>query len=179
MQKRYIDCDGVILDTERGLFEKFHNETSDHSEVSKINFLQNLNWLEWINNAGDINDAIYILKNNNPNNADILTTVHSLKEAEAKIRYFREMGVHNNIIIVPYNYQKCDIVNPFNNLLIDNACKRNLEPWEKRGGIPVLFTLEKKDICNNYKYLTISSLVNVFDNSLEIEAKGKILKKCK
>ena len=162
MQKRYIDCDGVILDTERGLFEKFHNETSDHSEVSKINFLQNLNWLEWINNAGDIK-----------------TTVHSLKEAEAKIRYFREMGVHNNIIIVPYNYQKCDIVNPFNNLLIDNACKRNLEPWEKRGGIPVLFTLEKKDICNNYKYLTISSLVNVFDNSLEIEAKGKILKKCK
>ena len=87
--KKYIDCDGVILDTETGLFDKYDMLKKDNPELKRRVYLQNLDWEYWIEQAAVLNDAINILKNYNPKDTSILTKVHSLNEAVAKIKYFR------------------------------------------------------------------------------------------
>jgi hypothetical protein len=174
MKKMYIDCDGVILDTERGLFERLMLEQKRNPSLTELEYLQKLDWHSWLRQAGDINDSIYILNHHNPDSADILTTVQSIEEGFQKISYFRELGVKNNIILVPYQIKKCDIVNPSNHILIDNACKRNLDPWFNNGGLPVLFTMKDEEQRQLFDYYSISSLEEAFIPDFENKVLQKI-----
>ena len=83
----------------------------------------------------------------------ILTTVNSLEEAEAKIRYIRKFGLNIPIICVPKGIDKSLMVDPRNSILVDDY-SGNLYPWERSGGIGVKFTNEDKD----NGFITISSL---------------------
>lgn len=136
--KKYIDCDGVILDTENGLFEEYYKLKQNNPELKKKRYLQEINWEYWIEQSEILNDAINILKNYNPKDIDILTKVHSLKEAVAKIKYFRKHKVENNVIIVPDEIQKSQIVNASGNILVDDS-DRNLYDWESNDGIGFSF----------------------------------------
>ena len=85
---RYIDFDGVILDTEGLLFEEWRKNPDRHLLPSKekIKYIQNSNWKYIIENSRILNDSIYKLKNMDPNESAILTKVHSLdNEAQEKI----------------------------------------------------------------------------------------------
>ena len=135
---KYIDCDGVILDTETGLFDEYNILKKDNPELKRRVYLQNLDWEYWIEQAAILNDALNILKNYDPTNTHILTKVHSLNEAIAKINYFRNKKIKNNIIIVPDGISKSQIVNPFGNILIDDS-NNNLLDWEENFGIPYYF----------------------------------------
>ena len=86
---KYIDCDGVILDTETGLFDEYHELKKINPELKKRQYLHDLDWEYWIWQASVLNDAVEILKSYDPKNVEILTRVHSLQEARAKINYFR------------------------------------------------------------------------------------------
>ena len=46
--KKYIDCDGVILDTETGLFDEYDILKKDNPELKRRVYLQNLDWKYWI-----------------------------------------------------------------------------------------------------------------------------------
>lgn len=138
---RYIDCDGVILDTESGLFNEYYKLKEKNNNLKKLVYLQQLNWYDWIRRAGVINNAIDILKEQNPSSAAIITKVHSLMEGQIKIEFFREHGIKNNIIIVPSTLSKSAVVQAGGSLLVDDSAG-NLEDWRCNGGISFLF---KKD----------------------------------
>ena len=158
----YIDCDGVILDTETGLFDMYEVLKRDNPSLRKTIYLQELDWDKWLQDAKILNDAINILKNYDPKNNIILTKVHSLKEGESKINYFRNLQIKNDVIIVPYTLMKSQIVNAKNNILIDDGIK-NLDDWYNAGGIPIYYG------DNISEYVSVSSLEDVL--------LGKVLKK--
>lgn len=138
---RYIDFDGVILDTHKELFKEWNqqNNLNELTEKEKIEYVKNSDWERILNESFIINDSIYILKNMNPNTSAILTKVHSLEnEGTAKIRYLKLHGIKQPIIIVPYNVRKVDVVDAYKNILIDDNLNNLLE-WKNAGGYPMFF----------------------------------------
>lgn len=145
---RYVDFDGVILDTEDILFYnwRLNKDRFNLTEQDKINYIINSNWRQIINESKELNDALYILKNSNINSFTILTKVHSMEnEGNEKIRFLRENGVKQNIILVPYLFKKTDIVSAKNNILIDDSVS-NLIDFEYNGGYPMFFNKNGNDI---------------------------------
>lgn len=135
---KYIDCDGVILDTETGLFDEYHELKKDNPGLKKRQYLHDMDWEQWIWQAGVLNDAIYLLKNYDPRFVEILTRVHSLDEARAKINYFRSNGVRNNVVIVPDGMPKSSVVDAFGNLLVEDS-RSNLDDWDSHHGIAIYY----------------------------------------
>ncbi len=159
--KKYIDCDGVILDTETGLFDEYYENKKRNPELNKRLYLQQLNWIYWINQAKILNDSIEILKNYDCLDVDILTKVHSLQEGIAKIKYFRDQKLKNNIIIVPDGISKSTIVNASGNILVDDNVS-NLDDWNSNKGISIYYGLSKNE------YPKINSLDEIL-NPLKLE----------
>ena len=104
--KKYIDCDGVILDTETGLFDRYYQLKEQNPNLRKSIYLHELDWEYWLEQASIINDAINLLRDSNPQETAILTRVHSMNEAAAKINFFREQRIKNDIIVVPATVTK-------------------------------------------------------------------------
>ncbi len=145
---RYIDFDGVILDTEDILFYEWRKNPNRHLlDISdKINYIKNSDWKKILNESPIINDSIYILKNTDPKESIILTKIHSLEnEGYEKIKYLRKLRVLQNIILVPYNLKKTDLVNAKNNILIDD-CLKNLDDWINSEGYPMFFDKKQNNI---------------------------------
>ena len=83
--KYYIDFDGVILDTEKLIFENWHKE-EDRSEEAKIRYLQRISWSKIIENSMVINNSLNILRTFSKEDTCILTKVHSAtNEGASKI----------------------------------------------------------------------------------------------
>ena len=166
---KYIDCDGVIFNTEEGLFDEYNELIKSNPTLKKSTYLQQLNWRDWLISSGTINNSLEILKKHDHNNVHILTKIHSLKEGTAKIEYFRELGINNNIILVPSNSKKSSIVRAAGNLLIDDS-PINLEDWDINNGIPIFFNptgIETELSISNNSYPSINSLEVVFSNKME------------
>jgi len=156
MGKIYLDCDGVILDTENGLFDKYYELKKVDSSLKRLQYLQELDWNWWISQCSVLNDAINILNGYDPRGIDILTKVHSLQEAKAKIDYFRNQRVKNNIIIVPNDVKKSTVVEACGNILVDDS-SRNLDDWKENGGIPIYFGYDDST------YIKIETLEDVLN----------------
>ena len=157
---KYIDFDGVMFDTESILFDENYYRANHEPNFNKDVYVQNIDWYEIIKKSKEINEAIKILKE--MKDAIILTKVNSLyNEGNAKIRILRELEVRNNIILVPYNLKKTDVVYAEGNILADDTI-HNLDDWEKDKGIPFFFSKDGRDIDNwgnlNTKYTKIKSL---------------------
>ena len=135
---RYIDLDGVILDTEDIIFNKMLFDCKNLNEKFIFPYVVNINWAYILKNAKVINDSINILNSMDPIESAILTRVHSKQEADAKINYFRELGIKQEVIIAPYTVRKDEVVDAKNNILIDD-CLKNLREWFNAGGYPMFF----------------------------------------
>lgn len=177
--KIYIDCDGVIIDSEKLLFgEEYYEQKSKgfiKSEEDKIKYVQNVDWSKLLKDSEIINDSINILKSIKCD-FSILTKIHSLtNEGAAKIKMFRGLGIKNEIILVPYTVGKQDVVLSKNNILIDDTV-RNLDLWKSSGGIPIYFNkdnldtdgwnmtnLEYPKICNLNELNNIKKLIKTYN----------------
>ena len=165
----YIDFDGVILDTEELLFEKWRMNPNRYllPESEKIKYIQNIDWRYILYNSPIINDSIYYLKQLDPSKSFILTKVHSLtNEANNKIKWSRDNGIKQPVIIVPYTQKKTDLVPVKGNLLVDDSLK-NLDEWVYENG-EVLFFDKDNDNYDSWnepntkgyqKVLNLSSLI--------------------
>ena len=81
----------------------------------------------------------------NPSISCILTKVHSLEnESVEKIKWLRENGIKQSVVIVPYYFKKSEVVEARGNILIDD-CLKNLDEWEELGGIPIFFDMNNDD----------------------------------
>lgn len=141
---KYIDCNGVIIDTETGLFNEYYKLKKHNPSLNKQTYLEQLDWDEWIRKAPIVNNAVELLKSHDPTDTIILTKVSSLHEGVVKIDHFRNLGIKNSIILVPYSLQKSQIVNANGNILIDNSPK-NLDYWYEAGGIPIFYSNKEDD----------------------------------
>lgn len=153
----YLDFDGVIVDSIKVTYKMMEEEGIDINDTKRVReFYRNLDWFKLLDEIDEINNAIKNIKKLQKTGMYklyILTTVNSLEEAEAKIRYIRKFELNIPIICVPKGIDKSLMVDPRNSILVDDY-SGNLYPWERSGGIGVKFTNEDKD----NGFITISSL---------------------
>lgn len=155
----YIDFDGVVLDTETGLFKKYHVLVDNNIEITREQYLAEMDWNAWIEQAVIINNSVEILKENSSRSASILTKIHSFNEGKAKIDFLRRNGVKNDVILVPYFCSKHEVVNPLGKVLVDDF-GGNLKGWQDNGGIPIRFSINTQKTYTDYT--VVSSLDEVF-----------------
>ena len=72
---KYIDCNGVIIDTETNLFDEYYRLKALNPTLTKQEYLENLDWDEWIRQAPVLNNSIELLKEHDPSDTIILTKV--------------------------------------------------------------------------------------------------------
>ncbi len=164
MQKLYLDCDGVILDTINYMYKIIEEKQIPESELEK--FYKTFPWKNLIEKAGEINNSIVKIKElTNHFDVEILTHVNSEEEIRAKFKYFTKVLPEVKLNVVPKIIQKGDIVNPKGAILVDDFMP-NLEYWEEVGGIPVKFSDSDKEC----KYTKITDLLDL----LEIDFTNKV-----
>ena len=166
----YIDFDGVILDTEDLMFEEWRKNPNRHSlpETDKIEYLKNVDWNYVLKNAKPINNSIKYLKLMDPKNTFILTKIHSLEEGKEKIKWIKENNIKLQVILVPYYLKKVDVVDPSNNILIED-CLKTLQEWESNKGKVVFFDKDNDNFdswhdenLNNYERIdNLSKIINM------------------
>lgn len=160
MQKLYLDCDGVILDTINKSYQMLIKEgITREPEVRK--FYSNINWSKLIIDSGEINNSVSKIKELTKYfDVEILTHIYTESEAQAKIAYFKKELPGVNIITVSKEIKKADYVNPTNCILVDDYSP-NLDYWQEKGGIPVKFSDSGKEY--NYPVITdLLELINLF-----------------
>ena len=135
--RKYIDFDGVIKDTYLPLFEDYIVKKKNGEYVNDMEHVIKKDWIYVLKNSPIINNAIEII--NSLSNVSICTRIYSLEnEGVAKVKDLRNLGVKCDIILVPYQLKKSDIVCAENAVLVDDAIF-NLEEWEQANGIPIFF----------------------------------------
>ena len=143
----YLDCDGVILDTIPAIDKALQKVGYTYKGQSKNepfmkDFLKNkFNWeeeIELIPNLDDSVNKIKKLDKKNIFNIKILTHVISDKEAKAKEKLFAELLPNIEVITVPKDTKKTEMVEVKNSILVDDFLP-NVVDFNSEGGIGIKF----------------------------------------
>ena len=146
-QKVFLDLDGVLLDSEKRII-RLRNQ---NSSLSWDEFFQNVDWNTLFEESKSINNSIEIIQEVQKymDNIFILTKIHCLLEAQAKIDNLRnKRNITIPIIIVPPHVNKSKIYIPTNGEILVDDSQKNIDDWNKNGGKGILFS-EIDDIENN------------------------------
>ena len=165
MQKIYLDCDGVILDTINKSYQMLKEKGITTEEERKV-FYSTINWEKLIIDSGQINNSITKIKELTKHfDIEILTHVYTEDEVQAKINYFGKELPNINVITVPKTIKKADFVNPVGAVLVDDYAP-NLDYWKEKGGIPVKFS----DSMKKSEYSVITDLLELTElfNKIEV-----------
>lgn len=173
MQKLYLDCDGVILDTINKSYQIM--KENNIMDVDKINsFFCNIDWEEFILASGELDGAINkikVLEDSGLFDIKILTHVNSNNEIEAKTKYFKKLLPNIEVISVPKAVRKADVVVADNAILVDDYMP-NLDYWDEKGGISVKFS----DSGKISRYITITDLLDLLNIDFKYKTKVKQVK---
>ena len=170
MKKLYLDCDGVILDTINKSYAMIREMDIDIEKEEEIKrFYQTIDWKKLIIDSGEINDSIKKIRELEKHfDIEILTHTNSNEEIREKKDYFSRELPGINVISVPKNIDKCDMVSPKGAILVDDYAQ-NLKKWEEKGGIPIKFSDSGKD-CD---YTTITDLLELLEINFNHKVKAK------
>ena len=164
--KVYVDFDGVLLDTDSVIDKEFDGNGE------RREFVKNYDWFKLMRDDLVINNAFDYI-NNSKYEVSLLSKISSMCEGQAKIKYLRNKDVNIDINLVPTLINKCDVVNAYGNVLIDDKIV-NLDSWSNSGGISIYFNKDSKDtdihgdINTRYPMISdLSCLINGFDNLKE------------
>lgn len=160
MKKLYIDFDGVILDTIKVTYEMIEKLGLGTPEEVK-EFYYNLDWNHLIKQTPEINDSINCIRkimNSNLFDVKVLTHIISYNEGLGKIEYLKSKITELEVILVPKQINKADMVNPKDAILVDDFLG-NLDLWHDKGGISVKFSDGNK----KSKYRTVTKLDQIID----------------
>lgn len=143
----YLDCDGVILDTIPAIDKALQKVGYTYKGQSKNepfmkDFLKNkFNWEEEIELIPILDDSVNKIKKLDKEdifNIKILTHVISDKEAKAKEKLFAELLPNIEVITVPKEIKKTEMVEVKNGILVDDYLP-NVVDWNSEGGIGIKF----------------------------------------
>lgn len=144
----FIDCDGVILDSEQRMLRKKeergflnHHDGKKFDDYFALADMLDGEWEYIICGAKSINNSVEIIRELEmmKKNIAILTKIHSLKEMKIKAYDLREnRNIFSPIIFVPPDVQKHNIILPNEQLLIDDS-EKNITGWINNGGNGLLF----------------------------------------
>ena len=143
----YLDCDGVILDTIPAIDKALQKVGYTYKGQSKNepfmkDFLKNkFNWEEEIELIPILDDSVNKIKkldNEDIFNIKILTHVISDKEAKAKEKLFAELLPNIEVITVPKEIKKTEMVEVKNGILVDDYLP-NVVDFNSEGGIGIKF----------------------------------------
>ena len=170
MIKLYIDFDGVILDTIDVSYKEILNSKIDLNDNDKVQEVYNtMGWGKLINKSKPINDSINCIKkliDSKLYDVTILTHVISNDEIRVKDKFLRDNFDEIDVIYVNKKHDKCDVVDCYNTVLVDDYMD-NLGKWEAKGGIPVKFSTTDKQ----YDCIYINKLDLLIDKYDEIKKK--------
>ena len=158
MKKLYFD--GVILDTIKVTYEMIEKLGLGTPEEVK-EFYYNLDWNHLIKQTPEINDSINCIRkimNSNLFDVKVLTHIISYNEGLGKIEYLKSKIPELEVILVPKQINKADMVNPKDAILVDDFLG-NLDLWHDKGGISVKFSDGNK----KSKYRTVTKLDQIID----------------
>ena len=143
----YLDCDGVILDTIPAIDKALQKVGYTYKGQSKNepfmkDFLKNkFNWEEEIELIPILDDSVNKIKKLDMEdifNIKILTHVISDKEAKAKEKLFAELLPNIEVITVPKEIKKTEMVEVKNGILVDDYLP-NVVDFNSEGGIGIKF----------------------------------------
>ena len=159
--KIYVDFDGVIKDTHQALFDDYSKIDDNGKYISDTEHVIKKDWVYVLDKSPIINNAIKIV-NEVDDDLAVLTRTHSLEnESVAKIRDLRELGLKREIILVPYQLKKTDVVPARGNILADDAIF-NCDEWYMEKGAPIFFDNYGNNVdvwgVENKKYVRTRSL---------------------
>ncbi len=170
MIKLYIDFDGVILDTIDVSYKMLKLTGVNLKDKKKVEkFYNELDWDELIKKSKPINDSINNIKKiveSNLYDISILTHVNSQSEIEVKEKFIKKYLKNIDTIYVSKLYDKCDVVDCYNTVLVDDFMG-NLEKWSKKGGIPIKFSTTGKE----YDCISINNLGMLIEKYNDIKNK--------
>lgn len=168
--KLYIDFDGVILNTIDVSYDMLRNSNIDMNNYEEVRkFYYDLDWEGLINNSKPINNSINNLKkviDSGLFDVSILTHINSDNEIRVKKNFLEKNFGDIDSIFVNKRYDKCDVVDPRDAILVDDFMD-NLNKWKLKGGIPIKFSTTNK----NYDCISIDSLDMLIDKYDEIRDK--------
>lgn len=143
----YLDCDGVILDTIPAIDKALQKVGYTYKGQSKNepfmkDFLKNkFNWEEEIELIPILDDSVNKIKKLDKEdifNIKILTHVISDREAKAKEKLFAELLPNIEVITVPKEIKKTEMVEVKNGILVDDYLP-NVVDFNSEGGIGIKF----------------------------------------
>lgn len=163
-RKLYIDFDGVIVDTITDTYKYFDKHNINTTE-ERAKYYSTLDWHVFLEESPKVKGSLEALNEiveKDLYEVNILTHVTSLNELEEKI-IFLSSNIRDcqkiNIVGVPRKISKFDMVDPKNNILVDDY-SGNLRDWEAHGGIGIKFSKKKSN-----DFYTISTLEDLIKNS--------------
>lgn len=160
--KLYLDFDGVILDTIDVTYSMF--KKSGYADMHE--FYKTLDWDNVIEISKPINDSInciHDIVNSSLYDVNILTHVITREEAIAKKKFVSDNLPMVKLITVDKIFNKCDVVDCENAILVDDYME-NLKLWSSKGGISIKFSDKGKD----YDIMSIDNLGLLIDKYDEI-----------
>lgn len=174
LYKLYIDFDGVmwdtwpsfyklVSDTDNELYEKMiAHTTNDEEDKQLMEIFKGIDWEQLLNSTEPINDSLIWIKelyDTGMFDISILTHCTSDNEIINKKKLAKEKMPDINVITVEKTVSKTSVVDPVGAILVDDYWK-NLEEWEKAGGIGIKFSTKDEKDCPFYH---ISSLAQIPD----------------
>ena len=139
----YIDCDGVIFDSEIQAFKEMH-EKNIKKDLEITTYFRNADWSFLFQSGGILNDAVNKIQDLSESNMFlelyVLTHVCSFREAVFKTETFDYLLPNVTTITIPKDISKDEVegIQVSNNILVDDSNKKVIR-WLSKGGIGVLF----------------------------------------
>lgn len=161
----YIDFDGVILNTIDVTYSMYDRVKDEYSDMK--DFYKSLDWKMIFELCLPINDSINNINrlvDSNLYNVYILSHVVTDSEEQEKRKFISRNFDDVKLIAVPRDVDKCDVVDCFNAVLVDDYMG-NLVKWESRGGIAIKFSDKGK----KYNIMSISNLGMLIDKYNDIK----------
>lgn len=184
----YIDCDGVIIDTNRysrqllleqtGIDKWTHKRENIEADKIVAEFYKNLNWGKFLKEVPILNDSIHALESLQASGMYfgpcVFTGVNTEEEAEEKRKFFKKVLPTLSVICTPNSSKgkKLAFTDPYARLcryqsafLIDDE-PHNLRRWPAyaipfNGGNP------------NYNFPSMESLEEMFDMIYRVNSRGE------
>ena len=157
--KKYIDFDGVFIDSETHLFDGFQYAYKNGWVRNHREYLENMDWYRYLHKCNIIKDSLEYLKSDK--DSQLLGKVLSQQEEDAKTKILKEVGYDGTPIFIHADLPKSSAVDPRGNLLTDDTV-HNLDDWDKKEGYCLYFHKDgiQKDPWGNIntKYKTTKTL---------------------